>query len=92
MIPTTRKEPFAGKRHIEPGEGESIWREFLNTRGESVHHLGVFVSDLDKEITNYQKNGIGILQTGENERVKLAYMDTEKISGIIVELIEKKSI
>lgn len=75
---------------IEPEEGESIWWECLHTRGESVHHLGVFVTDLDQEITKYKKNGIGILQTGENERVKLAYMDTEKILGIIVELIEKK--
>lgn len=75
---------------IQPGEGESIWWEFLRRKGEGVHHVGVFVPDLHEELLQYQKKGIGPLQTGETERVKLAYLDTERIAGMIVELLERK--
>ena len=75
---------------IEPGKGESIWWEFLHAKGGGVHHVGVFVSDLHKELAKYEEKGIGVLQTGETERIKLAYLDTEAIAGIMVELLEKK--
>jgi methylmalonyl-CoA/ethylmalonyl-CoA epimerase len=75
---------------IEPGQGESIWREFLEEKGEGVHHVGVFVPDIDKELARYEEKGIGILQTGENDRIKLAYVDTEPVVGLMVELLQRK--
>ncbi len=35
--------------YIKPGEGESIYSEFLAARGEGVRHLCSFVDDLEKE-------------------------------------------
>ena len=75
---------------IEPTEGESIWQEFLRTQGEGIHHLGVVVPDLDKELDSFKEKGIGILMRGESEHVKLAYMDTASTAGIIVEIIQNK--
>ncbi len=75
---------------IEPKEGESIWHEFLREKGEGVHHVGVFVPDLRAELAAYEEKGIWILQTGENERIKLAYVDTEPAMGMILELLERK--
>lgn len=75
---------------IEPTEGESIWWEFLRTKGEGVHHLGVFVPDLDKELASYKEKGIRVLQSGETKDIKLAYMDTEAVAGVVVELLQKK--
>jgi methylmalonyl-CoA/ethylmalonyl-CoA epimerase len=75
---------------IEPGEGESIWWEFLRDKGEGVHHVAVFVPDLQEEMAKYKEKDIEVLQTGETERVKLAYMDTKAFGGVIVELLEKK--
>lgn len=47
---------------IEPGEGNSIWSEFLHTKGEGLQHLGTFVPDLDRELSRFSKMGIGLLQ------------------------------
>jgi methylmalonyl-CoA/ethylmalonyl-CoA epimerase len=76
---------------IEPEEDDSIWSEFLATRGEGMHHLGVWVSDLDKELSRFTEVGIGTLQSGEDEHVRFAYMDTEGTVGVIIELLQNKT-
>lgn len=75
---------------IEPVEGESIWAEFLETKGEGVQHLGVFVPDLDNELARMKEMGIGVLQSGEDDHVRFAYMDTEGVIGVIIELLHLK--
>lgn len=75
---------------IEPTEGESIWREFLRNKGDGVHHLGMYVKDLDKELARLKEEGIRVLQSGETEHVRIAYMDTENILGVIIELLQNK--
>jgi len=75
---------------IEPTEGESIWMEHLREKGEGVHHLAVSVTNLGKEVARLKKAGIGVLQSGETEHIKLAYMDTEGILGVIIELLQNK--
>ncbi|HME43314.1 MAG TPA: VOC family protein [Syntrophorhabdales bacterium] len=75
---------------IEPGKGPSIWREFLRAKGEGVHHIGAFVSDLSEELARFEKMGIGVLQRGEDEHVKFAFMDTESMIGVILEILERK--
>jgi methylmalonyl-CoA/ethylmalonyl-CoA epimerase len=75
---------------IEPVEGESTWSEFLSARGEGIHHLGIWVSDIDKELARLTEMGIGTLQSGEDEYVRFAYMDTEGIAGVIIELLQSK--
>lgn len=75
---------------IEPGEGKSIYWEFLNTKGEGVHHFAIFVIDLEKELIKWNKNGIEVLQSGDTPNVRFAYLNTENIFGIIVELVQHK--
>ena len=75
---------------IEPGEGESVWSEFLRTKGEGVQHLGIFVSDLDKELARFMEMGIEPLQSGGDEYVRFAYLDTEGIVGVVIELLQLK--
>lgn len=75
---------------IEPGEGDNIYQEFLYAKGEGVHHVGIFVSDIEKELTWFNERGIGVLQSGNTPRVSFAYMDTEGIVGVIFELLQLK--
>lgn len=72
---------------IEHLDGESLLKEFLEARGEGLHHLGCLVDDIEQEIEKFEKQGITVLQQGTNiGRSKWAYLDTEPISGIIIEL------
>ena len=70
-------------------KGDSIYKEFLDSQKEGLHHFGVFVEDLQKYIEHFQKEGITVVQTGMfPPRMKYAYMDTEKLFGAVIELIE----
>ena len=75
----------------EPGEGDSVQKEFLRTKGEGLHHLAFYVDDIEKEVARLEKLGIGILQAAKNEDGSYAYvyLDTEEIGNIIVELNRK---
>jgi 4-hydroxyphenylpyruvate dioxygenase-like putative hemolysin len=75
---------------IEPGEGETTWSEFLRDKGEGVHHVAMWIEDMDKEVESFAKDGVAVLQSGDDEAVKFAYMDTEKTAGVIFELLQRK--
>jgi len=75
---------------IEPGEGENIYQEFLCAKGEGLHHFGIHVSDMEKEISRFKERGIDVLQSGNTPRVSFAYMDTENIAGVIFEFLQLK--
>lgn len=74
---------------IQVLKGETIHSKFLNKRGEGLHHLGFFVDDIENDLSRLEKEGIKVLERGIIlEEVKFAYLDTEKILGIIFELIQ----
>jgi len=84
----------AGIELIQPLKGDSIYDEFLEKKGEGVHHIAFLVNDLDKEIAEMAERGFKVLQTGgrESEGIALgkwAYFDTDKVGGVVTELIQR---
>ena len=75
---------------IQPLEGKTIYAEFLEKWGQGIHHLGFDVKDLDERVAAFRGLGIGVLMNGERVGGKFAYMDTEGIVGIIVELMQRE--
>jgi catechol 2,3-dioxygenase-like lactoylglutathione lyase family enzyme len=73
---------------IQVLEGCTAHSEFLAQRGEGLHHLGYFVTDLESEIAKCTAAGVGIISRGEAFGMRWAYMDTEAVSGAIHEFIE----
>ena len=74
---------------IQVLEGENILSKFLEERGEGLHHLGFFVEDIEKELAKLEKGGIKVLERGTVLGVvKFAHLDTEKILGVVLELIQ----
>ena len=74
---------------IEPVFGNSLFSEFLKTRGEGIHHLGFFGTDIDKEISKLKEKGFKIIwrmrfKNGGGS----VYFDTDRIGGIILEFIQ----
>lgn len=72
-------------------EGRPIHQEFLETRGEGVHHIGMYVEDFDKEVARWKKHGMRILQQSRlpppyPPEGGYAFIDTEKLTGVILEL------
>jgi 4-hydroxyphenylpyruvate dioxygenase-like putative hemolysin len=69
---------------IEIKQGPSLHLDFLKKHGEGIHHLGMYTSTFDKDLEQFRKRGIGILQRGQSLR-RYAYMDTKPF---VLELIE----
>lgn len=73
---------------IQPVYGPTIYEEFLQRRGEGLHHIKekIAENDLDQVIADYAAKGIGVLQTGWFDVDVHYYMDTEPKLDFIFEL------
>ena len=77
---------------IQIQEGESIHSEFLQERGEGLHHIGFYVRDLDARLEACRDAGIEVLQKGTLKQgpitINYAYLDTVSIGGVVFEYIQ----
>lgn len=73
---------------IEPVEGPSTWREFLDTRGEGVHHMAFQIEDMDDQVAILERKGMPLVQRGEYTGGCYSYMDSAPQLGVILELLE----
>ena len=74
---------------IEPGEGALHWREFLDSKGEGIHHLGFYVDDIEKEQTKLVANGVRVLYESRFQNGGgAAYFETNEVGGVLLELIQ----
>lgn len=73
---------------IEPVGGPSTWREFLEERGEGVHHLAFEVKGMDEKIKLLAERGLPLLQKGDYEGGRYAYVDGTGRLAVILELLE----
>ena len=77
---------------IQPVEGKNIYTEFLDSKGEGLHHLAFQVNDLDAMLAKLAKEGIEPIwhQRLPQFGIAFAYLNTDRIGGVIFELIEVK--
>jgi len=79
------------KELIESVKGiEEMESDMHEEKGEGIHHIGFDVKDMDEKIKLSKELGIDILQTGRTPAGGFAYLNTEKIGGVIFELIQRK--
>jgi len=73
---------------IEPDENPSTWREFLDKYGEGVHHIAFVIKDMDGKIKKLEQNGMRLIQRGDYEGGRYAYIDTLRQLKVLIELLE----
>ena len=69
-------------------KGDCIFKEFLDSGREGLHHFGIYVDDLDSVIKEFTDKGYEILHQRIIAKQKVAYIDTEKDLGILLEFQE----
>jgi methylmalonyl-CoA/ethylmalonyl-CoA epimerase len=96
-----RKAGYRGKRAfaklgpvtlelIELIEGKTVHEDFLKEKGEGLHHIGFFVTDLKKCETEAEKRGLKVVQGIKREDGSgFAYLDSDRIGGAMFELIQR---
>jgi len=73
---------------IQPDEKPSTWREFLNERGEGVHHIAFWIKDTAGKVKKLEAAGMTLLQTGEWGTGRYAYLDAMDSLKTIIETLE----
>ena len=71
---------------MQPISGRSIYDEFLETKGEGLHHVKLFHADCAKAVAAYERRGYPVIQSGKFDEDEHYYLDTEKDFGYIIEL------
>ena len=73
---------------IQPLSGRSTYREFLDEKGEGLHHVAVLVDDFDRTVAACREHGIGTVMTGRFRESAFAYLDTRPALGFITEILK----
>ena len=65
---------------------------FVEKRGEGLHHVCIYVDDIEQKLTELKKNGVKLIdespRTGA-EGNKIAFVHPSDMNGVLIELEEK---
>jgi len=68
---------------VQPGEGKTIYKEFLETKGEAVFHIGFEVDDIDTVEKQFTENKMKVLASGRRDDGSgFSYLDTREQAGV----------
>lgn len=75
---------------IEPNESPSTWREYLDTKGEGIHHIAFQVTGMEQVIRDCEAEGMTLVQYGKygDGSGHYAYMDGSRDYKCVIELLE----
>ncbi len=78
---------------IELMEGDTVYADFVKEHGYGVHHFGVLVEDMQAALAEAKAAGLTMTQDGagfgRDGDGHYAYLDTEEVIGVTIELIER---
>ncbi|NLE74818.1 MAG: hypothetical protein GX604_09360 [Actinobacteria bacterium] len=75
---------------LQASEGLPYW-DFVEIGGGGYHHVAFAVSDLDRVVEELQKKGLSVLYAGKWEGGGWAYLESDELSGIVLEVFENGS-
>jgi len=75
---------------IEPNGEQSTWQDFLDQKGEGIHHIAFNVKGMDEKVAACEKFGMVTTQRGKygSGGGEYAYLDATKDLKLFVELLE----
>jgi methylmalonyl-CoA/ethylmalonyl-CoA epimerase len=76
---------------LEPTSGESFLVEFLEKKGQGIHHIAYEVDDIEAAIRKLEENGTRLIDTSPRQGAhgaKVAFIDQESSQGVLTELCQ----
>jgi methylmalonyl-CoA/ethylmalonyl-CoA epimerase len=68
---------------LEPTKGPQALKESLDKTGEGLHHIGFLTDNLDEEIADLKKKGVGIWTISRS--MGFLYTDPSPVGGLAIE-------
>jgi len=77
---------------VQPGEGETIYKDFLETKGEGVFHIGFEVVNIERAEKQLSEKDLKILASGRREDGSgFNYYDTRQDAGVTLLIRQTKN-
>ena len=76
---------------LQPLDRGSIWSDFIETKGEGIHHVAWGVSNYDELVSKLQAQGHPMLVAASYDGVRWCYFDTSP-GGMVIEFREEYKI
>jgi len=73
---------------IEPIGEPSTWNDQLATHGQSLHHIAFEVKGMTDTLSVLAEHGLPLVQRGEYQGGRYAYVDGQQRYGTVIELLE----
>jgi methylmalonyl-CoA/ethylmalonyl-CoA epimerase len=77
---------------LEPTTTDSPISRFIEKRGGGIHHLALYVTDLDSKLKALKEKGIPLIDEVPRigaEGCRIAFLHPKAMAGILVELMER---
>jgi methylmalonyl-CoA/ethylmalonyl-CoA epimerase len=75
---------------IQPLQGKNLYTEFLEAKGDGMHHLGFVVEDMNAWKEQFAARGFAPVFHRDMGVMEFAYFDTSTIGGLMLELLRWK--
>ena len=78
---------------LEPTAEDSPISKFISKRGGGIHHVAVYVKDIDAKLKELKSKGVPLINESAvigAEGCRVAFLHPKAMGGILLELIEKK--
>ena len=70
---------------VEPGDGESLYKDHLRKKGQGVFHIGFEVEDISAADATLQTMGLEALSRGRRENGSgFSYLNTASQAGVVL--------
>ena len=73
---------------IQPLGGKSTWQEFLDKKGEGLHHIAFMVKNISGVEKQFEAEGMPTVQIGGWDGGAYSYVDASDKLGCVLELLE----
>jgi methylmalonyl-CoA/ethylmalonyl-CoA epimerase len=77
---------------LQPLDNTSTVANFLETRGEGIHHFAVKVEDIEGVLAELKRKGVSLIDETPKagaEGKKIAFIHPKSTKGVLLELVEK---
>ena len=70
---------------VEPGEGDSLYKDHLEKKGEGVFHIGFEVNDISATDAKIEAMDLNVLSSGRRQNGSgFSYLDTASQAGVVL--------
>ena len=74
---------------VQPVSGESVQKEFLDSKGEGINHICFRVDDIEEATSIMADEGfVPVSSCKFKGGGGMAYFDTDRVGGVLLELVE----